>query len=456
MKRYANFILMISKCLVLGVCLGFSMAYSAVNSGSDGSDGAFNPTEDVEIDMADHPDGIYHYTSVNIPEGVTVTFKPNPRNTPVVWLVQQDVIIMGEVNLDGKSGGIGIPPGEGGAGGYGGGVAPIQGGLPGEGKGPGGGKVDPAFPIFYGSYASHAELGPVISQTHPPGDLYGNIYLLPLLGGSGGSGGIFDYTNPYSGSGGGGAILIAANRSIDLDGVISARGNHWEKRYDGSGSGGAIRLVSDEITGLGEIVTTMHSSLAQGRVRFDTPVFSFAGSIDALSSHGYQPIIIPPDGQGISLNITKVAGNNVAASPEASPINPDIIVPANISNPVQVIVSCQNIPLNTEIILEAKGPQGPSVIVSALNTTGTKENSTATISINLPRGSGTLQAKAVSGITTDLSALQKEDDNSVLAKTGWLATGEKFAAIEVTSTLGGGMSYTYISESGVRYPISAN
>lgn len=43
--------------------------------------------------MADHPDGIYHYTSVNIPSGVTVTFKPNAANTPVVWLVQGNCVI---------------------------------------------------------------------------------------------------------------------------------------------------------------------------------------------------------------------------------------------------------------------------------------------------------------------------------------------------------------------------
>ena len=44
--------------------------FAQVNSGSDGHDGALNPTSNLVIDMADHPDGIYHYTSVNIPAGV--------------------------------------------------------------------------------------------------------------------------------------------------------------------------------------------------------------------------------------------------------------------------------------------------------------------------------------------------------------------------------------------------
>jgi hypothetical protein len=56
-----------------------------VNSGSNGSDGAFNPTTNTVINMADHPTGIYQYSSVNIPGNVTVSFIPNAANTPVVW-----------------------------------------------------------------------------------------------------------------------------------------------------------------------------------------------------------------------------------------------------------------------------------------------------------------------------------------------------------------------------------
>ena len=59
--------------VVLLACLG---AHAQVNSGSNGSDGAFNPTTNIVINMADHPNGFYHYTSVNISNGVTVTFIP--------------------------------------------------------------------------------------------------------------------------------------------------------------------------------------------------------------------------------------------------------------------------------------------------------------------------------------------------------------------------------------------
>ena len=42
--------------VVLLACLG---AHAQVNSGSNGSDGAFNPTTNTVINMADHPNGIY-------------------------------------------------------------------------------------------------------------------------------------------------------------------------------------------------------------------------------------------------------------------------------------------------------------------------------------------------------------------------------------------------------------
>src|ERR1039457_1133299 len=74
-----------------------------VNSGSNGSDGAFNPTTNIVINMADHPTGIYQYTSVNISNGVTVTFTPNANNTPVVWLVQGNVVIGGTVDVSGQT-----------------------------------------------------------------------------------------------------------------------------------------------------------------------------------------------------------------------------------------------------------------------------------------------------------------------------------------------------------------
>ena len=221
--------------LLLGCgCLAPATAKAQVNSGSDGHDGAFNPTQNVEIDMADHPDGIYQYTSVNIPAGVTVTFKPNAKNSPVVWLVQENCAIAGAVNLNG---GRGINPdgtvsysgAEGGPGGYAGGHG---GSVATGGQGPGGGQVPGRVDGSYGTLASYYSNS---NGTFTVGTaVYGNKFILPLLGGSGGGGG------DGGGGGGGGAILIAVSGSISVTGAVSANGGTAYATV-GWGSGGAIR-----------------------------------------------------------------------------------------------------------------------------------------------------------------------------------------------------------------------
>lgn len=85
--------------LLLTFLFSASPVLAQVNSGSDGSDGAFNPATNTVINMADRPNGIYQYTSVNISNGVTVTFIPNANNTPVVWLVQTKCVIKGIISV---------------------------------------------------------------------------------------------------------------------------------------------------------------------------------------------------------------------------------------------------------------------------------------------------------------------------------------------------------------------
>ena len=128
---------------------GVSPVY-AFNSGSTGADGAFNPTVNTELPLP--PGGIFNFTTVNIPSGVTVTFKKNTTNTPVVILASGDVTIAGAINVsaisnstnvgaagDGNLGDDGIP-GKGGPGGYDGGVGgAVPNGMGGSGLGPGGG-----------------------------------------------------------------------------------------------------------------------------------------------------------------------------------------------------------------------------------------------------------------------------------------------------------------------------
>ena len=116
------------------------------SSGSTGADGAFNPTTNTTLALP--PNGVFNFTTINIPAGVTVTFTRNVTNTPVTLLASANATIAGTINLNGGAGGnaatgtgVGPNDGSGGPGGFDGGdgadgVASTTGGA---GLGPGGG-----------------------------------------------------------------------------------------------------------------------------------------------------------------------------------------------------------------------------------------------------------------------------------------------------------------------------
>ena len=443
------------------LCAG---ANAQVNSGSNGSDGAFNPAANIVINMADHPDGIYQYTSVNISNNVTVTFIPNAANTPVVWLVQGSVTINGYVYLNGSAGAYSGAAGVGGPGGFRGGNPGGGGSTPGGGAGPGGGKADSSKAT--GGNASYGTLGGVVTNFQADAaEIYGNTFLVPLNGGSGGGG-----NNVASGGGGGGAILIAANDTILLNGGISALGgegcNNPYVSTSGGGSGGAVRLVGTSIRGNGNLSVNGGSAYnnswgsilaGTGRIRFDSLDNTFTGGTSGITNRGYQPIIIPPANQAVSLAIQSVAGIAVPQSPTGAPATPDVIVPGQQGNPVAIVVRCVNIPLNTDIIVDVKPANGPTVRTIGVNNTGTQASSTATVSVTMPRGAGTIQAKAVSGIAGSLGAsLNNGEKFKHYAQTGLTADGETFAKMEITATLGSGQEIAYITESGKRFVLPRN
>jgi hypothetical protein len=468
------------KSLAVASMLGAVSNAQTVNSGSDGHDGAFNPTQNVIIDMANHPDGIYHYTSVNIPSGVTVSFIPNAGNKPVVWLVQGNCSIAGNVSLD-ASEKSGVPGGKCGPGGWNGGNAALDGAsLPGTGLGPGGGTIGTHL-SYNGGNASYATVGACNTDAatdgpqFSPGEVYGNKFCLPLIGGSGGGGG-----RDVGGGGGGGALLIAASGTVTIHGQITAKGGRgyydipgWGfSGFGGAGSGGSIRIVATTISGSGGLNAVGGSALNDiwsnypygagftfnaaglGRIRLDGLSIIFNGSTIGEKTTGFQPIIIPIGNQNIQVAIHSVGGVVVAANPSGVLANPDIIVPAQQINPMPVVVSCTNVPLNSEITVVVQPANGTAIQAVGMNNAGTLAASAATVSLNMPRGGGIIYAKCVSGIAglgADTSL--KELRTKSLADTGWTSDGERFAKMEITASLGGKQQIAYLTESGKRYAI---
>jgi hypothetical protein len=329
------------------------------------------------IDLNARPNGVFNYTDIVVPVGITVKFLRNAANTPVIWLASGFVQIAGAVDAGGTDS-------AGGPGGYDGAT-----GLMVNGQGPGGG-----FPTeqmggrFYGTY--------------------GNPQIEPLIGGSGG--GRTD-SNQYPGSGGGGAILIAASRDIQVGGSIVSNSstvyNGWwgpGGPYTGSGSGGAIKLVADRVFGTGSLQANAGSTSGSypnqtgtpGRIRIEAFETDMVDNSSPMASNATSPVW---NSGSIAtqleyeLNVTHVSGLEVRQPPTGQTGSPDVSFSSD--QPVTVIVTGRNIPDGTPIKLTLSG----TGISTTLPITGDPDvlmqSGSATFTVTIPTGLGNIQAHAV-------------------------------------------------------------
>ena len=411
----------------------FSYCALAFDSGSTGADGVFSPTVDTELALPG--DGIFNFTEVTIPDGVTVTFTPNTLNTPVTILVSGDATIDGVIDVsgltaapsvgagDGNVGDDGLP-GRGGPGGFAGG----RGGPPDQsdadggprmaqsGLGPGGG-IASTTDLFrgscYGSGGSFSTAGEITSSCSPNNfaEVYGNEDLLPLVGGSGGSGGHGgEGTTGSGGGGGGGALLMAVSDTLLVNGQILADGGFGGDlghngnlnefgTVGGGGSGGGIRLVASIIDGEGSISALGGSAGSydnfrpssadggDGRIRIEAENILFSELTDPpFTSAEPGELLI----SGLpEIRITSVAGVAAPASPTG---NADIILPGDTPNPVEVVIESLNVPLGNTLTVILTPPAGEPVETISTALQGSDPNGVATASVNLPDGGSVLLA----------------------------------------------------------------
>ena len=491
------------KGLVLVLLSAFAASPSlAYESGSTGADGEFNPTESQTVQLP--PNGIFNYTQVNIPAGVTITYQKNAANTPVTLLVSGDATIAGTLNVSGMppldANDIGAP-GLGGPGGFDGG----RGGSPGGdakdwldgyvgntigqmGKGPGGGfpgKIVKSRTTIIagggGSYGDSAQLTTGDPECITvPGSVYGNMNLLPLLGGSGGGGGVGGSALPGTGGGGGGgAILLAASGTINITGAILANGagsrTHNGYEYGslgGSGSGGAIRLVATAIKGNGAIsavgarVNRYYSYQTSGsgsgsgsgtrylecsdyRYNLDTS-YGGSGRIRLEYETLSRSVTTTPPYTGSApnvltlpnlpaLNIVSVGGVAVPATPTGSG---DVALPKGTANPVEVVFSTRGITVGSSITLTVIPASGLPITATSEPTTGVSENATASVSIDLPARQSVMQASVTYTVVAAVG-----DAMSVFAQ------GERVEKVRLSASLGGASLATLITVSGQEYEV---
>ncbi len=346
------------------------------------------------FDMKARASGIWNFTTIEIPSGVTVKFTKNSGNTPVRWLATGDVTINGAIDVGGEFGGVALLPGipaRGGPGGFDGGRGGILfrssasfAGQPGQG--PGGGAPGTA-----------PQTNPQNLRDGKDGAFngnYGNAFLQPLDGGSGGGGGTSnDDWNGGNGGGGGGAILISSSRDIAVSGVVRANGGHIEfsnASLGGRGSGGAILLRADRVSGPGSLEAyggqNNNPNNPNGRIRVEAYVRSLTGGQIPEEVVGL-PAANGELNQVGTLRIVSVKGVNVVSPPTGNQNTPDVVF--SDAGPVQIVVQGSGVPNGTAVNLRIT--TASSVIEP---TPQNLVNGTATFNTTVPKGIGTLQATA--------------------------------------------------------------
>jgi hypothetical protein len=264
------------------VALSSGVAAAAL---SDGSDGAFHPLGSMTLDLP--PDGIFNFTTIDIPTGVTVRFRGNVDNTPVVLRATGAVTVGGVIDV--SAGGVSLADLANPALGY---IRPAttRVGGPGGGRGGDAGFGDTTCTgtdcrdATAGSGPAGGQPGP--TPTHSGLKVYGVAgggggmatpgeaaeryttgvpgsasvpYPVVLTGGSGGGGGSGWYffgvaLGGGAGGGGGGALQISTPDAITVGGSLLGLGANggWSFANSGGqggpgggGSGGTVALLGD-------------------------------------------------------------------------------------------------------------------------------------------------------------------------------------------------------------------
>lgn len=457
-RKYIH--LVVSSLILLIGFLSTSYGQGNFQSGSTGADGAFNPSSSQTLTLP--ANGVFNFTTVNIPSGVTITFAKNASNTPVTILASGDVVISGTISLAGQPGKANGLAGDGGPGGFGGGNGgfPVPGLLNGlNGSGPGGGQGGKSLNATVGNGGSAGYVTAGISgngNLSGPADglggsTYGNGLLIPLIGGSGGGGNASNGTSPgFSGGGGGGAIVIASSTTITLSSTALITVKGGDQSNNGGGSGGSVRLIANTISGNGTLgagggksgsgFPTGSSGIARAEAfnltNFTPQVPGFAPTVVLGTPNPVQVTNAP------TLRIVSVAGQAAPSSPLGNLSGAaDISLPSSQANPVAVVLEATNLPTTAVVFSDIRVTPSTGASTSFVSTTftpsGNPSTFTATASVSIPSGISVINAS----ITIDLT-LAKLQPMKI--------DGEDIDKIEVTAVYGSNSELTYITKSGRR------
>ena len=479
-KLFPLFISIVCIATMIGLSNGQTFNF---DSGSTGVNGAFPPgtvpggTTAITINLNDGEvlflpggttvilpntpaggfiDGVFNFTTVNVPSGITLSFIKHTTNPPVTILATGDIIIDGTIDISGKRGeifkltGVFSLGGEGGPGGFNGGNGGFLGltsNIGGAGLGPGG-----ALPGNVGMKTGGATYGASNSFD----------MLIPLFGGSGGGGGFGDSRSTGSGGGGGGGAILIASSNITINGTINASGGDGGKCKSinvkdevgtggGGGSGGAIKIVANIINGAGSLIavegiapdsSSCSFSGDIGRIRLEAFVHAFSGTINPSPSVSISPGAVTttsnPALAGVpTLTISSVGGINAPVVTTGNLSVPDLSLPQGTTNPLDVILKTDNIPVGTVFTVRVAPQFGNATDVSSTASadTGNPGKASATAQISLPVGE-IVMLSAFADFSIQTAGLYPQ------------INGEEIKRIMVSANFGEKSQLTLVTESG--------
>ncbi len=372
---------------------------------------------------------------------MTLRFKPNLLNTPVVLRAQGSVTVAGKIDVS-QAAGCFVSSGDPNC-------ANWNGSRLFHIPGPGG---------FYGGAIDGSGFGPGGGAPNIPGQWIGPLSLVPAIGGSGAGGNVTGTTGGCGmvmGGGGGGAIVIASSVQITLTGEINANGGGGFI-YTGScqanspgGSGGAIRLVANSVTVAGQLSAIGGDQSAwdntpggPGTIRVEAPygarVFSGSANPPAVLTE-INPTILPTNVP--LLTILSIGGYPVPSYSGSSFTTIDLLLPTQLQDPIPVVVRGTNIPVGSPVTIKFSGSAGATATTATL--TGTAASSTATL--------------YVSGLTRSAVTylfVMATFDPAFIAGNLRQSGPDAVARVELASAVGGRITYRFLRRDGAELNLS--
>jgi hypothetical protein len=359
---------------------------------------------------------------------------PNAYNAPLSILSANEIHftsvqfyadgLPGASTGNGLQPGVSLPGGRPGPGGFAGGASGFPGSQPTDGNpgfGPGGGVAGVAGSQCVDTFGQNALASPTSTT------------LAQLIGGSGGGGGSsasvalcgLGKNNGASGGGGGGAVLLSANSEIRFDGAgayLYLNGGNGGSSFScgcydgGGGSGGALKLVAPRMLGAGYI--TLNGGYgprigyaAGGAIRVEGDATQLSTNISGESSGSVvatpgaiTPTVTP------ALRITQIGDQPVPAAPTGNTATPDVSFATPPTGPVTVSLSAANIPLTATVKVRVTPQVGSFTEVMSDPLAGSVSSSTATASVTIPPGYGSIVATASFGCDSTFCALLPAKD----------------------------------------------